>query len=615
MKKIKKLLSFTLVIVMVLTILPYTNISVNAISDNYLYWSQNDASKAWYSMSIASDKHSSCTFARYGCWIMSYNKMLVQSGAVNQDNFGPVEMINWVYQNGLTDVNGNLVGGHQNKIANSFGIQYCGQVACSSYSDANTKIINYVNQGYNIIVRLSGHTVVVDNTRTLQNGYATISNSWTTSNYNVPLTNMSSRYSVQFIDLFKGASYTSSPQNPMTIPTDAWIWSEKTAIATNETVSFNFNAKNATKFVLGIYKDSKEYAIIDNGSSDWYTASFSEPGNYHIHAACYNSNGHCDSNYIYFTVYDNVPTQAWIISNKTNNVFVNEQVVFDFGANNVTKYVIGIYKDSKEFAIIDNGISKQYITSFSEPGNYHIHVACYNKFGHTDSNYIYFTVSERKSFIVSYMPNGGVNAPNTQIKTEGTPLTLSSTMPTRTGYAFLGWATDVNATVAQYSSGGAYTNDADVTLYAVWQKNPATVSSISIQSKPTKIVYIVGETFSSSGLSIKVNMSDGTSKTITDGFTVTVPDMNTAGTKTVNVTYNGVSTSYEITVYDVTLGDLNGNGKVNAADYAMLVNYVRCDMKMPSDEALLSADINKDGTVDAFDAIMIDLYLNDVIDL
>ena len=82
--------------------------------------------------------------------------------------------------------------------------------------------------------------------------------------------------------------------------------------------------------------------------------------------------------------------------------------------------------------------------------------------------------------------------------------------------------------------------------------NPATVSSIAVQSKPSKAVYTVGETFNSSGLSIKVNMSDGTSKTITTGFTVSSPDMSTAGTKTVTVTYQGKTTTFTITVNPVS---------------------------------------------------------------
>lgn len=80
--------------------------------------------------------------------------------------------------------------------------------------------------------------------------------------------------------------------------------------------------------------------------------------------------------------------------------------------------------------------------------------------------------------------------------------------------------------------------------------SPVTISSISIQSKPTKTVYTVGEKFDASGLKIKVTMSDGAAKTITSGFTLSNPDMSKAGTKSVTVTYSGKTVSFTITVKD-----------------------------------------------------------------
>ena len=58
---------------------------------------------------------------------------------------------------------------------------------------------------------------------------------------------------------------------------------------------------------------------------------------------------------------------------------------------------------------------------------------------------------------ISYDANGGTGAPAAQIKTHGTALTLSSTKPTRTGYDFLGWATNADATAAQYQPSDSYT--------------------------------------------------------------------------------------------------------------------------------------------------------------
>lgn len=80
------------------------------------------------------------------------------------------------------------------------------------------------------------------------------------------------------------------------------------------------------------------------------------------------------------------------------------------------------------------------------------------------------------TYTVSYNANGGSNAPASQIKTEGTPLTLTTAQPTRTGYIFLGWSTSPTAISPSYLSGGTYSTDASVTLYAVWQPRTYTIS-------------------------------------------------------------------------------------------------------------------------------------------
>ena len=49
--------------------------------------------------------------------------------------------------------------------------------------------------------------------------------------------------------------------------------------------------------------------------------------------------------------------------------------------------------------------------------------------------------------------------------------TCSSTVPTRTGYTFLGWSESSTATTATYQPGTAYTLTSGKTLYAVWQIN------------------------------------------------------------------------------------------------------------------------------------------------
>lgn len=77
------------------------------------------------------------------------------------------------------------------------------------------------------------------------------------------------------------------------------------------------------------------------------------------------------------------------------------------------------------------------------------------------------------TYTVSYNANGGSGAPSAQTKTYGQTLTLSSTVPTRAGYTFQGWATSSTATTANYSAGGSFTINATTTLYAVWKLIPS----------------------------------------------------------------------------------------------------------------------------------------------
>ncbi|MCM1508432.1 MAG: InlB B-repeat-containing protein [Ruminococcus flavefaciens] len=79
-------------------------------------------------------------------------------------------------------------------------------------------------------------------------------------------------------------------------------------------------------------------------------------------------------------------------------------------------------------------------------------------------------------YTVSYNANGGSGAPGNQTKTYGVDLTLSSTKPTRTGYTFSKWNTKADGSGTNYNSGGKYTGNANLTLYAVWTPNTYTVT-------------------------------------------------------------------------------------------------------------------------------------------
>lgn len=83
-----------------------------------------------------------------------------------------------------------------------------------------------------------------------------------------------------------------------------------------------------------------------------------------------------------------------------------------------------------------------------------------------------------KDFTVTYNANGGSGAPATQTLEEGTR-NLSSTVPTRSGYEFLGWSTSASATTATYSAGQQITISGDLYLYAVWKGLGSTINTMS----------------------------------------------------------------------------------------------------------------------------------------
>lgn len=82
-----------------------------------------------------------------------------------------------------------------------------------------------------------------------------------------------------------------------------------------------------------------------------------------------------------------------------------------------------------------------------------------------------YAIWKADTYTVRFDANGGSGGPGTQTKTYGQTLTLSSATPTRTGYAFVSWNTAKNGSGATYHPGGQYTNNAALTLYAIWKAN------------------------------------------------------------------------------------------------------------------------------------------------
>ena len=93
--------------------------------------------------------------------------------------------------------------------------------------------------------------------------------------------------------------------------------------------------------------------------------------------------------------------------------------------------------------------------------------------GYTEEDYIdTCLITVKPVYHVYYVSAGKIQLPEIQKKMSGKALGLSSYKPTRSGYSFEGWSTEPNDTTVEYQPIDIYTEDADLTLYAVWKWIP-----------------------------------------------------------------------------------------------------------------------------------------------
>jgi len=90
-------------------------------------------------------------------------------------------------------------------------------------------------------------------------------------------------------------------------------------------------------------------------------------------------------------------------------------------------------------------------------------------------------------------------------------------------------------------------NGTNVTLKISLGK--AAVEKIEIKTKPSKLSYYTGEAIDTTGLSLKVTYTDGTSQTIYNGFKAEA-DLSTTGEKTVTVIYSNKRATFKVSVED-----------------------------------------------------------------
>ena len=220
---------------------------------------------------------------------------------------------------------------------------------------------------------------------------------------------------------------------------------------------------------------TRQYKIGTSGS--WTnvtetTASFTVTENVAIFARYFDgTNGFQTQAYNVQNVDNVAPTISSYNATVSKNVITATCTATDTASTGASNTTAGILR----YEYSNGGTTYQTSNTFtvSTAGTYTIYMKAIDKAGNQTIVNKQVTVS---SYTVTYNANGGSGAPASQTAISGINLTLSSTVPTRSGYTFLGWSTDSNATTATYAKGTTYTANVSTTLYAVWKTDSETIS-------------------------------------------------------------------------------------------------------------------------------------------
>ena len=158
-----------------------------------------------------------------------------------------------------------------------------------------------------------------------------------------------------------------------------------------------------------------------------------------------------------------------------------------------------------------------------------------------------------EGFTVSGLPEEGTAAEGTRIRFTVTATEEGKVVGT----------VKVNGETLTAGGGGRYSfnmpaQDVTITITV------AGVSAINIDTTEAKTAFLLGSTFDSNGLKVKATMDSGEEVEVSNGFSVSSPDLTSIGTKSVEVSYGGKSVSYNIAVGELTRGGVllsNKNGK------------------------------------------------------
>lgn len=302
--------------------------------------------------------------------------------------------------------------------------------------------------------------------------------------------------------------------------------------------------------------------------------------------------GHMQTKYL--KKYKDLPASPVLSCDDTAYVAGDSATITWDAAANAEQYRVKVYRDGVLYRerYLDKTRS---ITMKDLPrGEYEVQVTACNRAGASAPGTLKFSVIE--TYTLTYSAQGSSVIPEPQTQEVGKAVTITDLVPIREGYEFLGW-TEYGSHAA-YQAGDSFIAYEDVTLYAVWKSDDASLAEVAIAQMPARTMYLEGEALDPAGLALTLTYSDGSGHVVTDGYTMEGFDSDSCGTKTVTVTYGSMTADFEVQVVSYLPGDMDMDQTVDRDDVIRLMEHIDDPAAHP---LTVPADLNGDGAVDQTD--------------
>ena len=214
----------------------------------------------------------------------------------------------------------------------------------------------------------------------------------------------------------------------------------------------------------------------------------------------------------------------------------------------------------------------------------------------------------REKYNVEYDANTTevtTNMPENEIKEEGIDYTISSKIPEREGYRFLGWNTKEDGTGTSYNANDIYNIDENVKLYAQWKEKEKLylstdtykIGNENISNYEDGDIYISRVEKETTKEEFIANLNTNGAIRIIKHDGIELEENELIGTGMIlEVTKDEEKISLKIAV----MGDLDGNGKVTATDLSTL-NQTVLQTETLENEYKIAGDLDENEKITATD--------------